>query len=154
MTLLHAAGQTAVALVRASAPESVTIARPVVLALLVAAAVLWAAADGWRRVADPARTWFVAALITGPAAGVLGLVAQAVFVDATGIEALGTALVGGAAFTALLVLVPAMAGLGGGGLLDAAPSLGTGPGVAGEPAQRERVPVDPEADDHPGRDRR
>jgi hypothetical protein len=36
---------------------------------------------------------------------------QGVFVDDTGVESLGAAITGGAAFTALLVLVPAGIGL-------------------------------------------
>lgn len=110
MTVLHTTGQTVVVAQRATHPETSVWAPSVVLAALVGVAMLWGAVDGWRRTRGPARTWCVAALVTGPAAGVLSLVAQATLVDATGAEALGGAL-GGGAFTALLVLLPALVGV-------------------------------------------
>jgi hypothetical protein len=42
---------------------------------------------------------------------VLGVIGRSVFVDQTGVSELGSALTGGAAFTALLVFVPAGIGL-------------------------------------------
>jgi hypothetical protein len=42
---------------------------------------------------------------------VLSLVGKSIFVDQTGVADLGAALTGGAAFTALLVLVPAGVGM-------------------------------------------
>ncbi|HEY2723608.1 MAG TPA: hypothetical protein VGI84_02870 [Pseudonocardiaceae bacterium] len=110
MTVVHTVAQTVVVAVRWAHPEWSVAIRSVALAVLVAVAMLWGAIDGWRRADGTTRTWCIAALVTGPAAGVLGLVAQAALVDATGPEELGGALAGGA-FTALLVLVPALVGV-------------------------------------------
>lgn len=118
MIVVHVAGQTAMAFVRAWAPTSVPIAEASVLGLLVGIAVAWGAADGWLRRDRPATVWLVVALVTGTVAGLLGVVARAVLVDATGPAAVWPALTGGAAFTALLVLVPAVAGIGAGRLLE------------------------------------
>jgi hypothetical protein len=118
MTVVHTAGQTVTAFVRAWAPTWVSIAGASTLGLVVGIAVAWGAADGWLRRDRPATTWLVAALVTGPVAGLLGVIAQAVLVDATGLAAVWPALTGGAAFTALLVLVPAAAGTGAGRLLE------------------------------------
>ncbi|MGC7101214.1 B-4DMT family transporter [Amycolatopsis lurida] len=82
-----------------------------IIALLVGASVLWAALDAWRGTPDRGRTWFIAALVAGPVSGVLDVAGRAMFVDRTGLEALPDALTGGAAFTALLILVPAWLGL-------------------------------------------
>jgi hypothetical protein len=110
MTVVHTAGQSIVVAVRAAHPESSVWVSSVVLAALVGIAMLWGALDGWRRARATVRTWSIAALVMGPAAGVLALIVQAALVDATGPEALGAALAGGA-FTALLVLVPALVGV-------------------------------------------
>ncbi len=119
MTVAHTSGQTAMSFVRASAPEWVPIAEASILGLLVAVAVGWGAVDGWLQRDRPAPGWLVAALVTGPVAGLLAVIARGAFVDATGMSALWPALTGGAAFTALLVLIPALTGVGGGRLLDA-----------------------------------
>lgn len=122
MTLVHAAGQTAMSFVRASAPDRVPIAEASILGLLVAVAFAWGVADGWFRRDGAATGWLVTALVTGPVAGLLGVISRAAFVDATGTSALWPALTGGAAFTALLVLLPAVAGIG-------VASLSTPPGL-------------------------
>ncbi len=118
MTLVHTAGQSAMSFVRASAPERAPIAAASVLGLLVAVALAWGAADSWLRHDRPATTWLLAALVTGPVAGLLGVIVRTAFIDATRMTALWPALTGGAAFTALLVLVPAVAGIGAGRLLE------------------------------------
>ncbi|WP_199442637.1 B-4DMT family transporter [Umezawaea beigongshangensis] len=117
MALLHGSVQTGVAAVAARRAESGEAVRPVALVLLVAAAVVWGAVDGWRQREDRGTTWFGAALLAGPLAGVLGVLGTALLVDQSGTESLGVALTGGAAFTALLVLAPAAVGLGLGGAL-------------------------------------
>lgn len=122
MTVLHAAGQTAVSLVRADFPESLGMVRAATLALLVAAGVAWGAVDGWLRREGSAPTWLTVALVTGPITVTLAVLARAMFIDATGTEVIGPALLSGAAFTALLVLIPAAAGVGAGRLMTAPPS--------------------------------
>ncbi|WP_344874575.1 hypothetical protein [Allokutzneria multivorans] len=113
---LHAVAHIAVAAVRVHSPEALTLPRVLALSVLVLAAAAWA-------VFDRARTnWLLAAVVAGLVAGVLGVVGQALLVDATELSALGVALTGGAAFTALLVLAPATLGTALGNRLRASPS--------------------------------
>ncbi|SER84141.1 hypothetical protein SAMN05216188_11688 [Lentzea xinjiangensis] len=116
MGLLHGAVQTGVAAVAVRSPEATSVG-PIALALLVAAAVIWGAADAARDLDGRGMQWFVAALLAGPFAGALGVAGSALLVDQTGQEALWVALTGGAAFTALLVLAPAGLGMLLGGFL-------------------------------------
>lgn len=106
-----------------------------IIALLVGASVLWAALDAWRGMADRGRTWFIAALVAGPVSGVLDVAGRATFVDRTGLEALPDALTGGAAFTALLILVPAWLGL------FAGDRIGRRAGETAEPDQPKAKPA-------------
>ncbi|PRX46085.1 hypothetical protein B0I33_108232 [Prauserella shujinwangii] len=115
LALLHAAAVVARAKIAVVHPTDSSVTEAVLLAMLVGVAALWGALDGWSRLADAGRTWFIAALVAGPVAGVLSVVGRGMFVDQTGVSALGAALTGGAAFTALLVLVPAGLGLAVGG---------------------------------------
>ncbi len=110
MAVLHAAAAVALAKIAVFHPTDVTPMTVTSLAVLVGAAALWSALDAWLGVDRPGRTWFLAALVAGPVSGVLDVLGRGMFVDETGVGALGAALTGGAAFTALLVLVPA--GLG------------------------------------------
>ncbi|GAA1221310.1 B-4DMT family transporter [Prauserella alba] len=111
MSVLHAAATVALAKIAVFQPGETTLARAAAIALLVGAAALWGALDGWSRRPDGGRTWFIAGLVAGPAAGVLSVIGKAVLVDRTGVSELGAALTSGAAFTALLVLAPAALGL-------------------------------------------
>ncbi|MGH3950620.1 MAG: B-4DMT family transporter [Pseudonocardiaceae bacterium] len=120
LAVLHAAGVVTlgkIAVFRSTDTE-MTIATSVVFALLIGSALTWSAVDGWLRRPDGGRTWVLAALIAGPTAGVLNVIGRAVFVDQTGASELGVQLTSGAAFTALLVLVPAGLGLFVGGRLE------------------------------------
>ena len=112
MAVVHAGTQTAVAALAARAPSSGGVLRPVALGVLVAVALVWAAADRWLGRPRAGMTWFCAALVAGPVAGALAVLAQSLLVDRTGLEALAGAITAGAAFTALLVMVPAALGLG------------------------------------------
>ena len=60
--------------------------------------------------------WFAAGLVAGPLAGLASVVGRSL-VDQTGLESLGPALTGGAAFTALLVMATAAIGMGIGNVL-------------------------------------
>ncbi|WP_188316397.1 B-4DMT family transporter [Solihabitans fulvus] len=110
LAVVHAATQTVLAAVQVRAPESASVLDPVGLGLVAVVALLWGVADGWRRLPDRGMAWFLAGLVAGPLAGLLGVLARSLFVDQTGLEALGAALTGGAAFTALLVMVPGALG--------------------------------------------
>lgn len=109
LAILHAAAQTAVAAIRIHNPPATLLAQTLTLAFLVAIPLAWGAVDARRRPACT-MTWFYTALLAGPLAGLLGVLAQSTLVDATGLEALPTALTGGAAFTALLIAAPALLG--------------------------------------------
>src|SRR5205809_660794 len=91
MAVVHAAVSTLVDSLSLYHPEAAGIVRPVALAVLVGVAAAWGGVDGWLRRPDAARTWFIAALVAGPAAGVLGVIAHALFVDQSGIAELGAA---------------------------------------------------------------
>lgn len=137
MAVLHAAAITAVAKIAVFQPTESTTTTIVIVALLVGAAALWSAIDAWLRRRDRGRTWFIAGLLTGPVSGVLGVIGKALFVDQTGIAQLWPAVTGGAAMSALLVLVPAGLGLFVGSRLH--PPAGDAPvdeQDAAEPAHR------------------
>ncbi|MFD7654892.1 hypothetical protein ACFV4N_13025 [Actinosynnema sp. NPDC059797] len=108
--LLHGAVQTGVAAVGVHSPGAASSTRYIALALLVVVGGLWGALDAWRGMRGPGMVWFLAGLAAGPVAGVVGVVGRSL-VDQTGVEALGSALTGGAAFTALVVMATAGVGV-------------------------------------------
>jgi hypothetical protein len=114
MAVVHAAAETVRADFGVAHPTSRTLFEAVTLGVLVGVAAVWGAVDKWRAVEDAGRTWLIASLIAGWGAAILGVIGKSVFVDQSGVADLGSALTGGAAFTALLVLVPAAIGLGAG----------------------------------------
>jgi hypothetical protein len=91
--------------------SSLGVLRSIVLGVVAALAALWAALDSWRRLDDRGRAWVLAAIVAGFGSGLLRVIGKAIFVDETGLSALGSALTGDAAFGALVVLVPAGIGL-------------------------------------------
>jgi hypothetical protein len=111
LAVVHAAAQTAVAAFTVHNPTSAGLLAAVVLGAVVGVAAVWGLVDSWRALPRPEIAWLVAGLIAGWGAGVLGVIGRAVLVDQTGVSELGNALTGGAAFTALLVFVPAGVGL-------------------------------------------
>lgn len=117
MALLHGAAVTVLAKYEVFNPTDKTLVTSLALAVLVGAAAGWSAVDAWQDKPERGKNWFIAALIAGPVSGVLYVIGRAVFVDQTGASELGGALTGGAAFSALLVLVPAGLGLFVGGLI-------------------------------------
>ncbi|MER6664538.1 B-4DMT family transporter [Amycolatopsis japonica] len=111
MALLHGAAVTVLAKYEVFNPTDKTLVTSLALAVLVGAAAGWGAVDAWQGRPERGKNWFIAALIAGPVSGVLYVIGRAVFVDQTGASELGGALTGGAAFSALLVLIPAGIGL-------------------------------------------
>jgi uncharacterized membrane protein YeaQ/YmgE (transglycosylase-associated protein family) len=111
LAVVHAAAQTVVAALTVRDPTGQGTIAAIVLGVLVGAVAVWGVLDRWRAVPRPEITWLIAALVAGWGAAVLGVIGRSVFVDQTGASELGTALTGGAAFTALLVFVPAGVGL-------------------------------------------
>lgn len=116
MAVIYAAAETLLAKVQVNHPDSGSILDPIVLAVLVGVSGLWAGVDGWRR--KRGMHWFYAGLIGGVLAGLLTVIAKALFVDQTGVWALGPALTGDAAFIALLIMLPAGLGIAVGGRLE------------------------------------
>jgi hypothetical protein len=111
MAVLHAAAATALAKLAIYTPTDLTTIKIAMVAMLVGIAALWGALDGWLRRRDRGRGWFIGALIAGVVSGILYVIARSIYVDESGVRELWPALTGGAAFTALLVLVPAGVGL-------------------------------------------
>ncbi|MGX7829251.1 B-4DMT family transporter [Actinokineospora sp. 24-640] len=137
MAVVHAAAAVLVALLRAGDPTGQSTVAALVLGVLTGTAAVWAAVDAWKDVPDRGRAWVIACLIAGWGSAVLAVLGRALFVDETGASALGSALTGGAAFTALLVLVPAALGLLVGPRLGRPPGLSPAGGRAGdEPSGR------------------
>jgi hypothetical protein len=120
MAVLHGVALTLLAKYAVYHPTDQALVTSLALAVLVGAAALWSALDAWRDVPDRGRAWFIAALVAGVVSGILYVIGRAVFVDQTGVSELGGALTGGAAFSALLVLVPAGLGLFVGGRIGRA----------------------------------
>jgi hypothetical protein len=116
MGLFHGGVQTGTSAVSVHSPDAASSTRYIALGLVVVVGVLWGALDAWRQLDGRGMVWFFAALVAGPLAGVVGVVGRSL-VDQTGLEALGPALTGGAAFTALLVMVTSGVGTAVGGAL-------------------------------------
>lgn len=111
MAVVHAVAMTLLAKWSVFHPTGQAVPTSLTLAALVGVAALWSAVDGWRGKLDRGRAWFIAGLVAGVVSGILYVIGRAVFVDETGVAELKSALTGGAAFTALLVLIPAGVGL-------------------------------------------
>lgn len=111
LAVVHAAGAVTVAKVAVFSPTNKVVLVSIVFALLIGVALAWGSIDGWLRREDSARNWVIAAIVAGPVAGVLYVIGRALFVDQTGASELGVQVTSGAAFVALLVLVPAAVGI-------------------------------------------
>lgn len=109
LAVLHAGAQVLLAELAVVSNAALGWARPVALGLLIAIAFAGGMLDVHRR--EPGLMWLKASLVAGWLAALLGVLGKALLVDETGVSALGGALTGGAAFTALLVLVPASLGM-------------------------------------------
>src|SRR5882757_6711785 len=118
MAVLYAAAETLLAAVQVDHPASGSVLDPIALAVLVGVSGCWAGVDGWLRKPRRGMNWFYGGLIGGVLAGLLSVISKALFVDQTGIWALGPALTGDAAFIALLIMVPAGLGIAVGGRLE------------------------------------
>ncbi len=110
MTAVYGVGQAVFVAARSWAPDLTTLWSGVVLAVLLAVGVVWAGTEVVLGRRPEEWTWFRAALAAAPGAGLLSWILVALFVDASGVADLGAALVGRAAFTALLVLGSATVG--------------------------------------------
>ncbi|WP_157647679.1 hypothetical protein [Actinomycetospora chiangmaiensis] len=133
MTVLYGVGQTAFVALSSRFVSLSLLWTLLLLGVLLLVGLVWGGAEVIADRIPPEWTWLKASLVAGPAAGLLTWVLLASFVDATGVEDLGSALVGRASFTILLVLASVTLGARFGWL-----SL--------------RRADDPRADDDPGAD--
>lgn len=121
LVLLHVLVRTGLELVLRTAPGHDGVLRYASVVVLVLVARLWAGLDVVREdredvqrddlAARRLKAALLAGPLAGPLAGLLGWAVEGLFVDASGSEELLVELTGGAAFTALLVLLPAALGL-------------------------------------------
>lgn len=119
LAVVHAAAAVIAAKMAPTIGGQRSVLVSVTFAVLIGIAVLWGALDGWRRSPSPYLTWTIASVLAGLVSGVLNVIGRGLFVDATGISELGSQMTSGAAFVALLVAVPAWAGVLFGSRLDA-----------------------------------
>lgn len=110
MTAVYGVGQAVFVTARSFAPDLVTLWTLLLFGVLLAVGIVWAGAEVVLGRRPEEWTWFRAALAAAPAAGLLSWMLLALFVDGTGVADLGPALVGRAAFTALLVMLSAFVG--------------------------------------------
>lgn len=110
LAAVYAAAAVGVAWAAVFHRDAMTVVTSVVFAAMLGVALTWGAIDGWRRLPERGRTWTYAALTAGPLAGIAYVIGRAVFIDQTGVSALGVQLTSGAAFFVLLVIVPAWVG--------------------------------------------
>ncbi len=120
MVVLHVTVAAALGLAAVEWPTSGALQRAAAFVVLVVPPLVWAGLDSLRDDAlddDPDERstlnlgWLKAALAAGPVAGLLSWAVQAVFIDKMGASELLGSIIGGGAFTALLIYLPATVGL-------------------------------------------
>ncbi|MEJ2870186.1 hypothetical protein WCD74_20620 [Actinomycetospora sp. OC33-EN08] len=104
MTLLHGVAQTAFVALSSRFVSLSLLWTLLLLGGLLLLGLVWGGAEVIADRMPPEWTWLKASLAAGPAAGLLSWILLGLFVDATGVEDLGAALVGRASFTVLLIL--------------------------------------------------
>jgi hypothetical protein len=104
LTVVYGVAQAAFVALRSFSPDLMTLWSILLLAVVLAVGILWVGAEVVLDRQPPEWSWFFAALAAAPGAGLLSWILLALFVDDTGVADLGSALVGRASFTALLVL--------------------------------------------------
>lgn len=110
MTLLYGVGQALFVALSSRIVGMSLLWSILLLGVLLLVGLVWGGAEVITDRVPPEWTWLKASFATGPAAGLLTWILLTLFVDAVGVEDLGSALIGRASFTVLLVL--ASAGLG------------------------------------------
>jgi len=117
MMLVHVAARTALGFAALSWPTSGQLQRIIGFVVVVVIAALWSGLDTLREsLADDEREdltqrWLTAAVVAGPVAGLVGWAIEGLFIDSIGTSALAGDIIGGGAFTALLIFVPAVVGM-------------------------------------------
>lgn len=116
MVLVQVTARTAVSYAAVSWPTHGPLQRNTGLVVVLAVVLLWSGIDALREDLhddheDLTVRWLKAGVLAGPVAGLLGWAVQALFIDAVGTSQLAGNIIGGGAFTALLIVVPALFGV-------------------------------------------
>lgn len=117
LSLVHVAARTALGFSALSWPTSGQSQRIGGLLAVLAVALLWSGIDALREDPDDDERddlvlrWLKAAVLAGPVAGLLGWAVEGAFIDSVGTSALPGNIIGGGAFTALLIFIPALVGM-------------------------------------------
>jgi hypothetical protein len=110
LTVVYGVAEALFVALRSSAPDLSSLWSIVLLLVVVAVVIGWVGAEIVLDRRPPEWTWFITALATAPAAGLLSWILLALLVDDTGVADLQAALVGRASFTALLILAAVFVG--------------------------------------------
>ena len=110
LTLVFGVAQTLFVALRSWSPDFLRLWSALLLVVVLAVVIVWVGAEIVLDRRPPEWSWFGAALVAAPAAGLLSWVLLALFVDDTGVADLQSALVGRASFTALLILAGVFVG--------------------------------------------
>lgn len=110
LTVVYGIAEALFVALRSSAPDLTSLWSVVLLLVVVGVVIGWVGAEIVLDRRPPEWTWFITALATAPAAGLLSWILLALFVDDTGVADLQAALVGRASFTALLILAAVFVG--------------------------------------------
>ncbi|MGZ4588616.1 MAG: B-4DMT family transporter [Mycobacteriaceae bacterium] len=117
MVVVHVAVRTALGYAALSWPTSSQLQRNAGLVVVLAVALLWSGVDALRENPDDedrddlTLRWLKVAVLAGPVAGLVGWSVEGLFIDSVGTSQLAGDVIGGGAFTALLIFVPAILGL-------------------------------------------
>lgn len=115
--LVHVAVRTALGFAALSWPSDLPLQRNIGLLVVLAVALLWGGVDALLEdLSDEDRDeltlrWLKAAVLVGPLAGLVGWAVGGLFIDVVGAGQLPSEIIGGGAFTALLIFVPAVVGM-------------------------------------------
>ncbi|PVZ11813.1 hypothetical protein [Actinomycetospora cinnamomea] len=110
LTAVFGVAQALFVALRSWSPDLLRLWSALLLVLVLAVVIVWVGAEVVLDRRPPEWSWFGAALVSAPAAGLLSWILLALFVDGTGVADLQPALVGRASFTALLVLAGVFVG--------------------------------------------
>ncbi|MEJ2887330.1 hypothetical protein [Actinomycetospora aeridis] len=110
LTVVYGVAEALFVALRSWSPDLMRLWSVVLLLVVVAVVIGWVGAEIVLDRRPPEWTWFIAALVTAPAAGLLSWILLALFVDDTGVADLQSALVGRASFVALLILAAVFVG--------------------------------------------
>ncbi|MEJ2859740.1 hypothetical protein [Actinomycetospora flava] len=110
LTVVYGVAEALFVALRSWSPDLLRLWSIVLLLVVVAVVIGWVGAEIVLDRRPPEWTWFIAALVTAPAAGLLSWILLALLVDGTGVADLQAALVGRASFTALLILAAVFVG--------------------------------------------